>query len=62
MAALMAAAAAFAGSSAFAATTTPTSTKEMKAQCEKDAKSKGLTGEALKAAEKKCHEQYKAKK
>ena len=62
MAALMAASVAFVGSSAFAGTTTPTSTKEMRAQCEKDAKAKGLSGEALKAAEKKCHDEYKTKK
>jgi hypothetical protein len=63
LAGLVAMAAMFVGTSAFAASTTPTTPKEMETQCLKDAKAKGLTGEALKAAEKKCKDDYaKAKK
>lgn len=58
---LMAGAAAVAGS-AFAANAAPTTPHEMKLQCEKDAKAKGLTGGALKAAHKKCAEDNKPKK
>lgn len=58
---LMAGAAAVAGT-AFAANAAPTTPHEMKLQCEKDAKAKGLTGDALKAALKKCAEDNKPKK
>lgn len=63
IAGLVAAAAMLVGSSAFAASSTPTTPKEMETQCIKDAKAKGLTGDALKSAEKKCKDDYaKAKK
>jgi hypothetical protein len=55
MTALLAGCAAMVGSTAFAAD----SAADMKAKCEKDAKDKGLTGDALKAALKKCAEPVK---
>lgn len=64
LAGVVAVAAMLVGPSVFAAaSTTPTTPKEMETQCLKDAKSKGLTGDALKAAEKVCTDAYnKAKK
>ena len=64
LAGMVAAAALLVGSSAFAAaSTSPTTPKEMETQCLKDAKAKGLAGEALKSAEKSCKDAYhKAKK
>jgi hypothetical protein len=64
LAGLVAVAAMLVGPSVFAASsTTPTTAKEMETQCLKDAKSKGLTGDALKSAEKVCKDAYaKAKK
>jgi hypothetical protein len=63
LAGLAAVAAMLVGSSAFAASTAPTTPKEMETQCLKDVKAKGLTGDALKSAEKTCKDAYnKAKK
>jgi len=64
LAGLVAVTALLVGPSVFAAaSTSPTTPKEMETQCLKDAKAKGLTGEALKSAEKSCKDAYhKAKK
>jgi hypothetical protein len=64
LAGVIAVAAMLVGPSAFAAASaSPTTPKEMETQCLKDAKAKGLTGEALKSAEKSCKDAYhKAKK
>ena len=64
LAGLVAVSALLVGSSAFAAaSTSPTTPKEMETQCLKDVKAKGLTGEAHKTAEKACKDAYnKAKK
>jgi hypothetical protein len=58
LAGLMAMGALLVGASAFAASTTPTTPKEVETQCLKDAKAKGLTGDALKSAEKACKDAY----
>ena len=64
LAGVVAVAAMLVGPSVFAAaSTSPTTPKEMETQCLKDAKAKGLTGDALKSAEKSCKDAYnKAKK
>ena len=64
LAGVVAVAAMLVGPSVFAAaSTTPTTPKEMETQCLKDVKAKGLTGEAHKTAEKACRDAYnKAKK
>ena len=64
LAGVVAVAAMLVGPNVFAAaSTTPTTPKEMETQCLKDAKAKGLAGEALKSAEKSCKDAYhKAKK
>jgi hypothetical protein len=64
LAGVVAVAAMLVGPSVFAAaSTTPPTPKEIETQCMKDAKAKGLTGDALKTAEKACKDAYnKAKK
>jgi hypothetical protein len=58
VAGLVAAAALFVGSSAFAADSATPTAKQVETQCLKDAKAKGLTGDALKSAEKACKDAY----
>jgi len=59
LAGVVAVAAMLVGPSVFAAASaTPTTPKEVETQCLKDAKAKGLTGDALKAAEKSCKDAY----
>lgn len=59
--AAMVASSALAGANAMASNASP-STKEQVNKCVSEAKAKGLSGDALKAAEKKCHEDAKSKK
>jgi hypothetical protein len=61
LAGLMASTAMLMGANAFAANTAPSS-KDAINKCVADAKAKGLKGDALKAAEKKCHEDAKVAK
>jgi hypothetical protein len=59
LAGIVAVAAMLVGPSVFAAaSTSPTTPKEMETQCLKDAKAKGLSGDALKSAEKSCKDAY----